>query len=141
MNRELILKLADQIEKSKSYSQGEQVRIKLTSKGGESCGTPGCISGHCVVMHSNFDSFEGLSGRHFFGKDGRQYETSATAAKMLELNYKQAKDLFSPVPYGFFRPSTAKDAARTLRYLAATGKVDWTVTDGQAKQALTQETI
>ena len=141
MNRELILKLADQIEKSESYSQGEWARIKLTREGGEPCGTPGCISGHCVVMHSNFDSFEGLSGQHFFGKDGRQYETPATATKMLELNYRQATHLFSPAPYGFFGCPTARDAARTLRYLAATGKVDWNVTDGQVEQALTQETI
>jgi hypothetical protein len=53
-------------------------------------------------------------------------DISVLAAEALGLTDRQAHDLFCPEAYSR-KSYHSKDAARVMRYLAATGEVDWSV--------------
>lgn len=110
MNTERILKLADFIAQLPPSALDMETWLETNG-----CGTRGCIAGWAVDrFHPNPDTV-----MHFF-KEGQA---------LLELNYKQAKDLFYGPPAEclcnlYFDPSTSQVAA-VLRHLAATGEVQW----------------
>ena len=136
MNKKLILELADWIEKSETFLQTHWFWKLPRCKEDSYCGTPACIAGHCVVMSSEFSRFAyETSNMHFIDMDGDIQNVSVFAEEMMGLEGTQGMHLFSMAPVGNAIP-TAEDAARTLRYLAATREVDWTVTEEQVEQAL-----
>ena len=103
MSNENILRLAAHMNnlKPEEYDQTSEEH---------SCGTPACIAGHAAY----------LAGQWGYGAP------QPFAKEWLDLSWRSAYDLFDPIPYGAANLTpTPQDAARTLRYLAETGKVDW----------------
>ena len=115
MNRERILQLADYIEGSESYKQSSWFN---------SCGTPGCIAGHAVVMKEKYEGFDKL-----YPNNPPKKHFAKTAQKFLDLSDKQSLYLFDGYPFNFGYRPTGRDAAKTLRYLAETGEVFWFTED------------
>ena len=87
----------------------------------EHCGTAACIAGHTIILFGSHYQRARL-------KD-QSLEVHIAARRLLELDADGANKLFEP-PGSFNQhmPSSAKQAARTLRRFAGTGEVDWTTT-------------
>ena len=124
INKELCLEVADAIEqagdaepaKERDYGYNQCAYM-------HECGTPSCIAGWTVAVGRGMDGTSDL--------DRTPWAVVSEAVELLGLGYSAERALFCPYPYGN-KPegppdlATAKDAARTLRRLAETGKVDWT---------------
>ena len=108
LNVEEILKTADMIEKSETYDQGIWFR-SWPNPDKNWCGTPACIAGHVAVANGYNANPENRTTK----------DVAAFAQCVLGLDDHQASALFAGVS------ATNERAARTLRNLAATGKVDW----------------
>lgn len=125
--KERILDLADIIEKAKinvKFSMGDWVE----DHGGLNCQTAACIAGYAVCAAHGEDRAKQAVFRPegrlklFPGHRGIQDE----AARILGLTEEQSDQLF--VMDGWDHPMekvTKKQAAKVLRHLAETGKVDW----------------
>ena len=144
MNQALLFDLADIVERSATYNQDLWA---LLSDREPECKTPACVAGHCVTMHPNFDGFRWNPNfsDSSFSSDTVQvklseayYSVPETAEQMLEISEKTAFRLFLNRPLGKSnkKPVTNAVAARVLRYLAITGKVNWKVTDEQLERVL-----
>lgn len=107
MNVERLLKLASVIEREEL--EGVQFDMANWIKE-RSCGTAACIAGHVAIMVE--------------GKDVDPWDAEEIARDWLELSDETARALFTPESKVLVN-ATAPAAARALRHLAATGKVDW----------------
>ena len=111
--------LADTIEKSDSYYQDRY---------SNDCGTPACVAGQTVFQFdAKFLRF-GVSKPYYFRGKEKEGELEIRviedeAAKLLGLNAQQADLLFDTMPID--EEPTNQTAAKVLRHLANTGKVDW----------------
>lgn len=76
------------------------------------CGTTACIAGHAALLAD---------------PDVRWPEVEGTAEAWLGVDRVQSMELFTPLPVDPWSKITASMAARVVRHLAKTGKVDWSV--------------
>ena len=128
MNTEKILKLADIIENQPDTELGDGgFNMSDTA---HHCGAPACIAGHAVVMEHGVGSLENRST----GMPRYPIAVMKMAARILGLEEAQRQELFAPVtPTANYRRRdprhsdyiSAARAAKTLRRLAHTGRVDW----------------
>ena len=131
MNTARLLALADAIEGHVLPELGFNMEVyystayrNLPDRSGHECGTIACIAGWACKLY-------GSLGEGYF----------ATAAYHLDLDYETANELFIPpgpahwdeenhswqeFPVNTWKATPAQ-AARVIRHLAATGKVDWRV--------------
>lgn len=121
MNVENIRKLADIIEQPKSdgLNLGFNMRwwneeTKLLTRNAraqysDGCGTVACIGGTINVLAGHASSRDSFAAAQWLGVDG-----------------DDAIALFYPVDARVWR-ATRSQAAKVLRHLADTGKVDWSV--------------
>lgn len=122
MNISNILKVADAIEQASVPGLGfnmNQVLCEAHPENpdhtGRHCGTVGCIAGWAFVL---------ATGQM---EQGRYGAAKAMARNWLGLSERDAERLFYP-DFGLevsYRSITQPQAARALRNLAITGKVDW----------------
>jgi len=122
MNVENILKVADAIEQHSipelGFNMGEWVgdaNVNQPDMSGHNCGTVACIAGWtCAVLTDDINKVYDLDYREL--------------GALLGINYDQAKSLFIPSYAGVRLSLIGQDQAiRTLRNLAITGNVDWTI--------------
>lgn len=109
MNVERILHLADIIETQPHTSAEAESGFSMQDYT-HRCGTPSCIAGWA---NSVFEAVDLNSGE--------------VAAVILGLDFEQESSLFYPSGYSEASKHTPAQAARTLRHLAATGEVDWSL--------------
>ena len=88
-------------------------------------GTTGCIAGLAQIMSQE-------DGEEFhLTTVPDEHPVMAIARQYLDLTQEEAKSLFAPSKYlgTLIRHSlTAQQAAQTVRRLAETGKIDWSIT-------------
>ena len=113
--QERLRKLADLVEKSKTFDQAVVFHA---------CGTPADVAGHVVAWLLPKVSAQCA------GRIGTSEYVIHHAQKLLELSDKQAEALFDGHPYldddpRGTSPATSEEAAAVLRRLADTGEVDW----------------
>ena len=128
MNVERINAVADAIEQhsvpglgfNMNYFRAEFVADMepTADKTGQECGTVACIAGWAHTIGKTEDTFsaaaEWLGLDPWFGPIGTSEQLFLASNAPDEPQYKLDQ-------------TTAAQAVRTLRHLAATGKVDWTV--------------
>ena len=126
MNTERILELAGHIEDeattfdmSKYWFGGCHAR--------NICESASCLAGHAVVYFGDTDLLKQSAlmnlGQSLFAFANWTHDF---AAELLGLGKEQAHDLFIPDEDMFdYTEITQQEAAKVLRHLAATGKVDW----------------
>ncbi|MBB3411264.1 hypothetical protein FHT87_005217 [Rhizobium sp. BK316] len=118
MKKEHILALADLIEEQEHTEEDDAEGFTMTAITHD-CGTPACIAG--------WAAWEAL-GR----PSGHLYDVACDlegeATDYLGINPMKADLLFyPPEEVGLYQEITPSQAAATLRHLAETGEVDWTV--------------
>ena len=126
MNRENVLKVADAIEnhtiEGLGFNMGSFCAIAdrdYSDQSGHGCGTVACIAGTAVFVE--LGEFNGpLTFAEFF----------EPARDFLGLNEADAQELFYRLSENdgldkLLISTTTQEAVDVLRYLAATGKVDW----------------
>lgn len=113
MNVENINKVADAIEQRSIPNLGFNMQSWRSNdrdlrydKTGHKCGTTACVGGWCEAV--------------FFGGEDT---CEAEIRKVLDISYDQSEELFYGM--GVAMDATPAQAVRTLRHLAATGKVRW----------------
>lgn len=115
MNAERILKLADVIEAAPKQgipTSGARKPITAFNMGSWHCGTVGCIAGWA---------------HQTFGDGNYGVNICRAAEEHLDLNEHDAGELFIPATDNSLDDIVPSQAAKVLRHLAATGKVDWSV--------------
>lgn len=124
VNAQNILKVADAIEQHTIADLGfnmvmwrQFARDDAPDMSGHNCGTTACVAGWaCAVLLNDLEAVDALGmtemGRDFFGLDHDQ-------SFELFIAQGRAESDMADVPQD--------QAIRTLRHLAATGEVDWTV--------------
>lgn len=129
MRTDRILELADVIERQPEYHsphrRGESGFTMSRYVHHADCGSPACIAGWAVHKYVP---------RRYWNQD----LVASYAREALGLDLVTAKDLFVPrslaahvqASPGSSRYISPQRAARTLRYLACTGHVDWDAPDG-----------
>lgn len=115
MNAERILALADLIESQPHTDLNDPKGFNMTNWH-HKCGTPSCIAGWAFAMMNGDNS----------GSEKIPLGASDDAAKYLGLTPNQSADLFFP-RLEDWDSITPEDAAGTLRKLAYTGEVEWSV--------------
>ena len=136
MNTERILAIADMIEQHTipwlGFNMGpffvpaaerdDEGYHEAPDRSGHNCGTVACIAGHAIVLKNNIMNEPKRTEE--LGSD-----FLSEAAAYLGLDYPgNAQELFFAEGSGQYRDNIgAEQAVRTLRHLAATGTVDWTV--------------
>lgn len=121
MNKRKVLKLANFIERQGFKTLGFNMDVFYDTVeynedfSGHGCGTVACVAGWCVAMEHGLKEFNTSTDKHMADDKARD---------MLGLTDTQADDLFYELDQG----KTDKDAAKVLRHLAETGKVDWSIT-------------
>lgn len=109
MNVGNILKVADAIEQGLPNVSFD-MSVYSTAR---DCGTAACVAGHIAIMERmNADVASG-------------FEIEDRAADFLGLGRNDASELFRPANFYERGFHTTAMAARVLRNLAITGKVDW----------------
>lgn len=107
--------------------EGDDVPV---DRSGHNCGTVACIAGHAMILK------HGVTNEPRSAAEADKLlkgDFLAEAAKFFELEYgsdteDRAGDLFFAKSASRYRDEIPADqAVRTLRHLAATGTVDWTV--------------
>lgn len=125
MNVENILKVADAIEQhtipdlgfNLTYYSADIAKesgddVQLIDHSGHSCGTVACIAGYCAALRT--------------GDANDAWVLSE--AKFLGITYSKGEELFGCNMAERDRNKITSDqAVRTLRHLAATGEVDWSI--------------
>jgi hypothetical protein len=142
MNKERILQLADFIENGKAVEADlgfnmtdfwePQAHALSEDKSGHDCGTVACIAGHALF----------LTGKATVGKPKTVPSVAIEAARWLGLeDMGEMNEVADQLFYGWspgdqyvrglyavdMSRVTPADAAKVLRNLAETGKVDWTI--------------
>lgn len=124
MNTERILALADLIEKQPHTTQEAPEGFTMVNWNHD-CGTPACIAGWAchvalggaVVLDINIEQ----TARRFLGLDAAEadalFEPDLRSDFEKEHGFISSTDVWDDI--------TPDHAARTLRRLAKTGKVDW----------------
>lgn len=137
VNVENVLKVADAIEKHSIEWLGFNMKQFIAQAGpeedwtGNACGTVACIVGWANALGKNLSepSVEDMSdelfaadflGIEYFSSD---WEVSTSDA----LFYAHAHPGYDEIGTAIWPQISAEQAVRTLRNLAATGEVDWTV--------------
>lgn len=115
MNKKRILALADLIEQQQHTSFSAESGFSMSSYVHE-CGTPSCIAGWASWL--SFGKAPVLADEILLFDRARGY---------LGLKEDAAKSLFLPANYQDQDLYTPTQAAETLRHLAKTGEVDWSV--------------
>lgn len=135
MNVENILKVADAIENHKipwlGFNMEDYVSTDLDDKSGHNCGTVACIAGWAAAVNNLESKVPPNPNRtrrgEILGGDIVWAEESVqVGAEFMGLDYGQYEELFHPSECNWETIDPEK-AVRTLRHLAATGEVDWTV--------------
>ncbi len=105
------------------HLQGQPQSIFDMNRYRFNCGTPACIAGHACHRFMQFPDYRRV-------RTPRQVHR--TAAKLLGLTRRQARQLFTPRtrPWFFFNFApypqvTPDDVSSVLLNLAATGQVQW----------------
>lgn len=115
MNRERILALAELIEQQPHTGRLSADGFCMSNYV-HNCGTPSCIAGWAAWLSH---------------RKPKQMEDSMAlfwrAQNYLDLSEDQADRLFLPYNYHCEDQYPPSQAAATLRHLAETGKVDWSV--------------
>lgn len=127
MHKRMIIELADALEHHKIKDVGyNQETICYTSgtepdRGLHGCRTVGCVAGNAVALFLGKKALKRAYSIH----DIEEWNNGAMllAASLLGLTKTQAVRLFESTSTN--ADSTPKQAARVLRRLAATGRVDW----------------
>lgn len=121
MNRKRLLQLARDLEAHKDngfrFNMGT-----ILSNSRNPCQTTGCIAGFVMVnyLEAKFDGYY-----DFRFPDG-EFAEHHRAGDYLGLSPQQHSKLFFDYELPG-RPLTAQDAARVIRRLARTGKVEWNI--------------
>lgn len=135
MNIERLNILADYIEKQMPETRVFNMAVfgDFVRSDDHPCKTAACIGGHAVMLFGDApdgwtkpDSLPAAMSRveAWVGDPGGAKCIGELAADLLGLKPAAAAGLF--LPHGIFLPDiTPSDAARTLRHLARTGRVDW----------------
>lgn len=141
MNVENILRIAEAMETKIVDAEGLPIQFDMNSWAAveysweddveseyQVCGSVACIAGHVVAV---LDPESYLS----YSRGNHQFSIHAAARDLLDIPTKLSRDLFTPAsqfdsgmhvivnPY----QATPEQAAKVLRNLAKTGKVDWSV--------------
>jgi hypothetical protein len=114
--------LAEQKRVEVGYDQSVTISTAYATRRddeGHMCNTKGCVAGHTLIVT------RGLSAKQLLAK--RVSGICAPAQDDLGIGPKQATALFSGSAGGASKQPTSAQAARTLRHLAKTGQVDWSV--------------
>lgn len=109
MNRERILQLADVIEKTPHaqpdyWSEGPLTSFNMSEW---RYGTCGCLGGWVEHLFRDEDDLH--------------------ARDLLDIEGDAAEELFYPTGFTTYKDILPARAARVLRHLAETGKVDWSI--------------
>lgn len=136
MNVENILKVADAIENRQiawlgfnmrswyAHKQDDEFGVPYKDNSGHNCGTVACIAGWASAVELGAEAFSKIitdtreDGRMLIGLN-----LLTSPEEYLGLSDGQRTSLF----HGAHGDTSSDQAVRTLRHLAATGKVDWTV--------------
>lgn len=118
MNKANIHQVANAIEDKSIAGLGFHMNYFMSANPGAGCGTVACIAGWCNLINGN-----DINQSSFY-----------FAQKWLDLSYEEADNLFYAnqhpgwaTSYSVLEDITAEQAVRTLRHLAETGEIDWTV--------------
>lgn len=126
VNAENILKVADAIEGKSIPGLGFHMNYLVGNEADDAeddklnvanCNTVACIAGWANALNANLPNATFGFARSFLGLDEAQGDQLFYAS-----NHPDAEDGMGPLDY--IEPFRA---VRTLRHLAATGEVDWTV--------------
>lgn len=127
MNVENILKVADAIERHTisdlgfnmgTLRYGEHV---YPDKSGHNCGTVACIAGWTLAVLGNLKT-EGFDEAAAYLGVTRANDPDGNAELFFASNHPRAKNGVGPLQL-----ISQEQALATLRHLAATGEVDWSV--------------
>lgn len=133
MNSERFLRLADAVEAEQA--DGQRVVLDMrTWHGHDTCGTTACIGGFCDLIlrreqyewsRREVDDF--IVAMHRRHASNPRPDIMIKAASWLDLNDLEARELMTTASYfdlilHFRGTKVVPDA---LRWMAATGKVDW----------------
>ena len=117
--QEIALDIANVIEKSETYDQADWAN---------ECGTPGCVAGHIVYVHGDYESAIKETDEWLTLSPNGQALFFNQAKEILDLSSDEARAMFDGWPefsdHHCYDP-TASEAADMLRRWAATGKVEW----------------
>ena len=116
MNKERVLALADAIEQHTlpiGFNMRDFFAEHIPDMSGHGCGTTACIAGWAAM----------LSGRKDDCTSG--YAAESVATEWLEISERTAAHLFYGEGQAHRERASARDAVRTLRRFAETGRVDW----------------
>jgi hypothetical protein len=148
MNKERLLKLADAIENKTDPKIGFQMENYITTVKANirerHCETACCIAGFANALFdtSKYLQFQKLQAKRRdiipYGNFGEIASFGKNASNILGLASEDSNMLFYPEDYCIlpsgedfleYKDITRKDAAKVIRHLVATGKVDWAIID------------
>ena len=117
MRKDRILALADLIEQQPHTDEDAAEGFTMESITHD-CGTPACIAGWAAWE---------ASGRQSRDLYDIYADVEGQAREFLGIGYSEADVLFYPPFPVIYATVTPTEAAATLRHLAETGRVDWSV--------------
>lgn len=121
MNKENVFKLADVIENREIENLGfdmgyeyHEFDYSRQDSDGHACNTVACIAGWAAIYNGEKITY-----------DTPHTIIVESAQNFLDIEQEQMIDLFYPFQLANFEKITSKQAAKTLRLFAKTGKIDW----------------
>jgi hypothetical protein len=118
MNKDRILALADLVERQPHSDYYADAGFNMETYI-HKCGTPSCIAGWAIFTFGGRSDLDCASDRDTENRD---------AGELLGIGEEQSYALFQPLHLEIpLRKITPKQSAATLRHLAETGEVDWSI--------------
>lgn len=117
MNRQRVLKLANKLKKIKEEGNGHWYNQKEYM---HKCGTPSCLAGWAAAEY--LDEHDYIDRDELPTYTG--WQIMHLAQKWLGINFRMKCQLFDSFP-DIAESPTIEEAIDTLKFLAATGKVQW----------------
>ena len=132
LKTENIVKLADHMSQLPPEEYDQSVFEIMNSRSDNDCATPGCLFGHMAfIFPKEFAEAQNLAldQRAAYHPDLETYPIPEMGKVILGIDTPDSYKLADSIPEGFFfgREPYPIDAVVTLRHLALTGEVDWTV--------------
>ena len=128
MNRENVLKVADAIENHTIEGLGFNMLTygseHYRDRSGHNCGTVACIAGYAQALSGDIAEYIPTQAKLFLDlTDDEANELFLRTKERHEIEYNVEEDLCKADE--LLDNTTPQEAVDVLRYLAATGKVDW----------------
>lgn len=132
VNAENILKVADAIERHtiswlgfnmRSWYADEKNGTGYPDQSGHKCGTVACVAGWATVVELGEEAAKAAFDAARPDRKLITMDLLSSPEEFLGINDEQAEALF----YGADSDEGPDQAVRTLRHLAETGEVDWSI--------------